>query len=228
MDSCSCCLVCAMNFQTFLGGAWALQMVLPLSFSKAARRAQQAQEDAAAAYLDVMQHAYCRQAVRLSGDACTACAGAWQLHHAAAGLVGMAAGGQLVRPYCSAGCVYGQPAAFPCCWQPAGARRLCSCEQHCWHGWPPQRSSSGAQRWPNGEHPPTPCALAALPRPLQVRTQTLVKNAIVQVDATPFRQWYQQHYGVELGLKKSAEAETAKEDVKVRLGQLKGGGLQGR
>lgn len=168
------------------------------------------------------------KAVQLSGDACTACAGAWQLHHAAAGLVGMAAGGQLVRPYCSAGCVYGQPAAFPCCWQPAGARRLCPCEQHCWHGWPPQRSSSGAQRWPNGEHPPTPCALAALPRALQVRTQTLVKNAIVQVDATPFRQWYQQHYGVELGLKKSAEAETAKEDVKVRLGQLKGGGLQGR
>ncbi len=37
---------------------------------------------------------------------------------------------------------------------------------------------------------------------LQVRTQTLVKNAIVQIDATPFRQWYHQHYGVEVGLKK--------------------------
>lgn len=28
-----------------------------------------------------------------------------------------------------------------------------------------------------------------------VRTNTLVKNAIVQVDATPFRQWYEAHYG---------------------------------
>jgi len=28
-----------------------------------------------------------------------------------------------------------------------------------------------------------------------------VKNAIIQVDATPFKQWYQTHYGVELGNK---------------------------
>merc|ERR1712196_198234 len=34
-----------------------------------------------------------------------------------------------------------------------------------------------------------------------VRTKTLVKNAIVQVDATPFRQWYESHYGVKLGTK---------------------------
>ncbi|GJJ06598.1 hypothetical protein Clacol_000791 [Clathrus columnatus] len=27
-----------------------------------------------------------------------------------------------------------------------------------------------------------------------VRTNTLVKSAIIQVDATPFRQWYEQHY----------------------------------
>jgi small subunit ribosomal protein S8e len=40
-----------------------------------------------------------------------------------------------------------------------------------------------------------------------VRTQTLVKGAIVQIDAAPFRQWYQQHYGVELGLKKGAAAK---------------------
>ncbi len=32
-----------------------------------------------------------------------------------------------------------------------------------------------------------------------VRTQTLVKNAIIQVDAAPFKAWYQTHYGVELG-----------------------------
>merc|ERR1712196_736679 len=35
-----------------------------------------------------------------------------------------------------------------------------------------------------------------------VRTKTLVKNAIVQIDATPFRQWYEAHYGVYLGKKK--------------------------
>ncbi|CEP02281.1 40S ribosomal protein S8 [Plasmodiophora brassicae] len=35
-----------------------------------------------------------------------------------------------------------------------------------------------------------------------VRTKTLVKGAIVVIDATPFRQWYTQHYGVDLGLKK--------------------------
>jgi small subunit ribosomal protein S8e len=42
-----------------------------------------------------------------------------------------------------------------------------------------------------------------------VRTKTLVKNAIVQVDATPFRQWYLQHYGVELGKKKAKEEAAA-------------------
>mmetsp|Transcript_1978 Transcript_1978/g.5021 ORF Transcript_1978/g.5021 Transcript_1978/m.5021 type:complete len:213 (+) Transcript_1978:46-684(+) len=35
-----------------------------------------------------------------------------------------------------------------------------------------------------------------------VRTKTLVKNSIIQVDANPFRQWYEQHYGVEIGRKK--------------------------
>merc|ERR1712118_224232 len=34
-----------------------------------------------------------------------------------------------------------------------------------------------------------------------VRTKTLVKNAIVQVDAQPFRQWYLKHFGVEVGKK---------------------------
>eukprot|EP01041_Mallomonas_annulata_P011626 gene11626-24348_t len=51
-----------------------------------------------------------------------------------------------------------------------------------------------------------------------VRTKTLVKNAIVQVDATPFRQWYEQHYGVKLGQKKSASkkaAAAAEEDKKI-------------
>jgi small subunit ribosomal protein S8e len=38
-----------------------------------------------------------------------------------------------------------------------------------------------------------------------VRTKTLVKNAIVQIDATPYRQWYEQKYGVVLGKKKGDE-----------------------
>jgi ribosomal protein S8E len=46
---------------------------------------------------------------------------------------------------------------------------------------------------------------------LQVRTQTLVKGAVVQVDATPFRSWYAQHYGAEVGIKKGVAAAKAKE-----------------
>lgn len=38
-----------------------------------------------------------------------------------------------------------------------------------------------------------------------VRTNTLVKGAIVQVDATPLRQWYQQHYGLDIGKKTGTE-----------------------
>jgi len=45
-----------------------------------------------------------------------------------------------------------------------------------------------------------------------VRTQTLVKNAIVQVDAAPFKQWYKQHYGVEVGLKKKGAAAAAADE----------------
>lgn len=39
-----------------------------------------------------------------------------------------------------------------------------------------------------------------------VRTNTLVKNTIVVVDATPFKQWYATHYGVDLGKKKLVAA----------------------
>ena len=39
-----------------------------------------------------------------------------------------------------------------------------------------------------------------------VRTKTLMKNAIVAIDASPFKQWYLQHYGIELGKKTAAEA----------------------
>jgi len=44
-----------------------------------------------------------------------------------------------------------------------------------------------------------------------VRTKTLVKNCIVQVDSTPFRQWYEAHYGLPLGRKKSAKAAESEE-----------------
>jgi small subunit ribosomal protein S8e len=42
-----------------------------------------------------------------------------------------------------------------------------------------------------------------------VRTKTLVKGAIVLVDAKPFQKWYQNHYGVEIG-KKKVKAGTSK------------------
>ncbi|KAJ4956318.1 hypothetical protein NE237_013101 [Protea cynaroides] len=46
-----------------------------------------------------------------------------------------------------------------------------------------------------------------------VRTQTLVKGAIVQVDAAPFKQWYLQHYGADIGRKKkgAVKKETTEE-----------------
>jgi len=47
-----------------------------------------------------------------------------------------------------------------------------------------------------------------------VRTNTLVKNAIVQVDATPFRQWYEQHYGVTIGKKKKTSEDKPEEEKK--------------
>jgi small subunit ribosomal protein S8e len=47
-----------------------------------------------------------------------------------------------------------------------------------------------------------------------VRTKTLVKNAIVYVDATPFRQWYMQHYNVELNKKKAAEKQEERKQSK--------------
>jgi len=47
-----------------------------------------------------------------------------------------------------------------------------------------------------------------------VRTKTLVKNAVVQVDATAFRQWYEQHYGTVIGKKKAGEIKEEDKDKK--------------
>lgn len=54
-----------------------------------------------------------------------------------------------------------------------------------------------------------------------VRTKTLVKNCIVRIDATPFRQWYLKHYDVELNKKKIEESDKARADTK-KSGHLKG------
>ncbi len=48
-----------------------------------------------------------------------------------------------------------------------------------------------------------------------VRTKTLVKGSIIQIDATPFRGWYEQHYGVKMATKKTkGEAQVADEESK--------------
>ena len=44
-----------------------------------------------------------------------------------------------------------------------------------------------------------------------VRTNTLVKGCIVQVDATPFRQWYEQHFGIKIGKPKKKEEKSKAE-----------------
>ncbi len=46
-----------------------------------------------------------------------------------------------------------------------------------------------------------------------VRTKTLVKNAIVVIDATPFRQWYEAHYAMPLGHKKGQKLTEAEDAV---------------
>jgi len=49
-----------------------------------------------------------------------------------------------------------------------------------------------------------------------VRTKTLVKGAIVQVDATPFKNWYQKHYGVTIGKATSYAKEQKQKKLKTR------------
>lgn len=51
-----------------------------------------------------------------------------------------------------------------------------------------------------------------------VRTNTLTKSAVVQIDAAPFRQWYEAHYGQPLGRRRQqkagAEGATAATETK--------------
>ncbi|KAF2708403.1 ribosomal protein S8e [Pleomassaria siparia CBS 279.74] len=46
-----------------------------------------------------------------------------------------------------------------------------------------------------------------------VRTNTLTKSAVVQIDAAPFRQWFESHYGQALGRRRQAK-DGAKEEEK--------------
>eukprot|EP00892_Ulva_mutabilis_P006433 jgi/Ulvmu1/4161/UM019_0140.1 len=54
-----------------------------------------------------------------------------------------------------------------------------------------------------------------------VRTKTLMKNAVVTIDASPFKQWYMQHYGVELGKKVEKEETAATDEKKSKSVQTK-------
>lgn len=45
-----------------------------------------------------------------------------------------------------------------------------------------------------------------------VRTNTLTKSAVVQIDAAPFRQWYEAHYGQPVGRRRQGgKSEVAEE-----------------
>jgi len=48
-----------------------------------------------------------------------------------------------------------------------------------------------------------------------VRTKTITKNTIVQIDATPFKAWYKQHYGELLGKKDNETEEEVKQSKHV-------------
>jgi small subunit ribosomal protein S8e len=46
-----------------------------------------------------------------------------------------------------------------------------------------------------------------------VRTKTLVKSAVIAVDAAPFRAWYAQHYGKKIGVKVKNGVKVESEDI---------------
>ncbi|KAL8829379.1 MAG: hypothetical protein Q9170_006196 [Blastenia crenularia] len=47
-----------------------------------------------------------------------------------------------------------------------------------------------------------------------VRTNTLTRSAVVQIDAAPFRQWYEAHYGQQLGRRRQQKQTTEEEKKK--------------
>lgn len=44
-----------------------------------------------------------------------------------------------------------------------------------------------------------------------VRTNTLTRSAVVQIDAAPFRTWYEAHYGATVGRKRQAKDQVPEE-----------------
>jgi small subunit ribosomal protein S8e len=56
-----------------------------------------------------------------------------------------------------------------------------------------------------------------------VRTNTLTKSAVVQVDAAPFRQWFEAHYGQGIGRRRQqkGQEEEAKKSNSVTKKQAK-------
>ena len=48
-----------------------------------------------------------------------------------------------------------------------------------------------------------------------VRTNTLTRSAVVQIDAAPFRTWYEAHYGTTIGRRRQQKGQEAVEDKKV-------------
>lgn len=55
-----------------------------------------------------------------------------------------------------------------------------------------------------------------------MRTKTIVKNAIVEVDATPFRTWFETHYHAKVGAKEEVIPEGADKKVVARIKAAKG------
>jgi small subunit ribosomal protein S8e len=53
-----------------------------------------------------------------------------------------------------------------------------------------------------------------------VRTKTLVKGAIIVIDAHPFKTWYEAHYGVKIGIKKSGDREQPSIDLAEKSPQI--------
>lgn len=53
-----------------------------------------------------------------------------------------------------------------------------------------------------------------------VRTNTLTKSAIVQIDATPFRQWYELHYGQCIGKRQKKGDQTKEVESIKRSGHV--------
>ena len=47
-----------------------------------------------------------------------------------------------------------------------------------------------------------------------VRTNTLTKSAVIQIDAAPFRQWYEAHYGSTLGRRRQQKGAETEEEKK--------------